>query len=96
VAQVMAEAELRQIQRQIFLADVVIGADHAALEQRPEAFDAVRMDNAPDVLAPAMIDSLMMQAASHIVVSLVLVGRQQLADIHNVQEHHGHVADRFA
>ena len=39
LAIVEAILKFRQIQRQIFFADVVIGADDSALEQRPEPFN---------------------------------------------------------
>jgi len=56
VAIVEAVLKLCKVQRQIFLAHVVIGAEHAELEQRPERFDAVRMDFAANVLAFAVLD----------------------------------------
>ena len=49
VAIVEAVLKLSQIQRQIFLAHVVIGAEDSALEQRPERFDAVRVDFAANI-----------------------------------------------
>ena len=36
---VESETELREIQRQIFLANVVVGADDPALQERPERID---------------------------------------------------------
>src|SRR5271166_4186663 len=50
VAIVEAILKFREIERQIFLADVVIGAEHAALEQRPERFDVVGMDFTANIL----------------------------------------------
>lgn len=38
---VVSEVEFCDVERQIFRTDLVIGADHAALQQRPEAFDGV-------------------------------------------------------
>jgi hypothetical protein len=43
---VITELELADLQRQIFLADLVEGADHAALDQRPKAFDCVGVNRA--------------------------------------------------
>ena len=42
----LIEAPLKfvQVQRQIFLADVVIGADDSALEQRPERINALSVN----------------------------------------------------
>ena len=50
---VVTELELSNIERHIFAAHFVKRADHAALEDRPEAFDGLRVDCANDVLAPA-------------------------------------------
>src|SRR5579863_1741611 len=44
VAMVMTELELRQVERQILAAHVMISSDHATFEQCPERFDAVGMD----------------------------------------------------
>ena len=48
---VVAELKLRDIQRQVLGADLVEGADHAALEDRPETLNRVRVDRADDVRA---------------------------------------------
>ena len=42
-AMIVAERELRQIERQILLAYLVIAAHDAAFKQRPEPFDVVGM-----------------------------------------------------
>jgi hypothetical protein len=44
LAVVETEGKLIEIQRQIILADVMVCANHATLEQRPERFDVVGMD----------------------------------------------------
>src|SRR5258708_38181215 len=79
VAIVAAELKFGQVQRQIFLAHVVIGADDSALEQRPERFDVVRVNQAAHVLALTMSNRLMRESlpAIQIVVARVLVGRDQ-------------------
>jgi hypothetical protein len=38
------ELKLREVQRQIFLADIVIRPNNSALEQRPERINRLRMD----------------------------------------------------
>lgn len=48
LAIVEAILKLRQIERQVLLAQVVVRADHSALEQRPERFDGLRMNFAPN------------------------------------------------
>jgi hypothetical protein len=53
---VVSELELRNIQREVFGADLVERAHHAALKYRPEAFNRVGVDRAYNILALAMID----------------------------------------
>ena len=45
----MIEAPLKfiQVQRQIFLAHIVIGADDATFQQRPESFNASGVHDLP-------------------------------------------------
>jgi hypothetical protein len=42
-AMVVAKLKLIQIQREIFLTDVMVGADNATLQERPERFEIVGM-----------------------------------------------------
>jgi hypothetical protein len=56
---VVSELKFRDIQRQVFCADFVEAADHAALEDRPEDFNCVRADRANNILLAAVIDGLM-------------------------------------
>jgi prevent-host-death family protein len=53
---VIPELELSNIERQIFAAHFVERANHAALEDRPEAFDDLGMNRTDDVLAVDMIN----------------------------------------
>jgi hypothetical protein len=73
---VVAELKLIQVQRQIFLADVVIGADDATLEQRPEAFDVVRMHFAAHVFILGMLNGFVRQPACRlqIVITAMVIG----------------------
>ena len=48
---VIPKFKLRNIQGQTFTADLVIGPDDAALDERPEAFNRVRVNCANNVLA---------------------------------------------
>ena len=61
---VIAELKLRDVQRQILVADLVERADDAALEDRPEAFNRVRVDRADDVLLVAVIDDAVRDRSS--------------------------------
>src|SRR5271166_5041972 len=79
VAIVESESKLRKVQRQIFLAHVVVSAHDPALQERPERFDVVRVNQAANVLALAVADRLMRQSlpAIQILVAGMLIGRDQ-------------------
>ena len=51
---VEAERKLREIQRQIFLAHIVVSADDSTLQQRPEGVDVLSMYFAAHILTRAM------------------------------------------
>src|ERR1019366_6270220 len=51
-AVVVAQLEFREIEREIFPAHLVHGADHTALHRRPEALDGVRVNGAGNVCRP--------------------------------------------
>lgn len=53
--------KLRKVQRQIFLAHIMVSADHAAFEQRPKRFHVVRVSEPAHVLTATMVDGLMRQ-----------------------------------
>src|SRR5438046_2244567 len=54
LAVIVAKLKLSQIQRQIFLADMMKTSHHTALEQAPERFEIVCMDLTAYILASAM------------------------------------------
>ena len=56
---------------------MVICAEHAALQERPEAFNRVRVDLATDVFALRVIDRLVAESAPHGVVGVGRIGRDQ-------------------
>src|ERR1051326_4598561 len=76
-AVIVAELELRDIERQIFLADLVEGPDHAALDDRPEAFDRVGVDGADNVMAGAVVDHTMRKAEAEPPISGIVVRAEQ-------------------
>jgi hypothetical protein len=59
---VVPKFKLRNVERQIFAADLVISSDDTALGERPEALDRVRVDCADDVLADRVVEGLMREA----------------------------------
>src|ERR1700730_4628459 len=56
---IVTELELGNIQRHVLAAHFVECANHAALENRPKAFDGLGMDCANDVLPSNMVNDAM-------------------------------------
>src|ERR1700674_1030984 len=56
---IVAERKLREVERQIVFAHLVIAAHDAALQETPEGFQIVGMDLAAHVLMRFVIDVLM-------------------------------------
>src|SRR3954453_10962333 len=78
IAVVVAELKFRDVQRQILAAHLVEIADDAALKQRPEAFNRLRVNRAVNVLLVAMIDGRVRVAAFFQAnVDAVFIGREQ-------------------
>jgi hypothetical protein len=80
---VIAELELGNIERHIFAAHFVERADHAALENRPEAFDGLSMDCADDVLAFGVINDTVRIFAVKPLVAWILIGAKQADSVGN-------------
>jgi len=79
VAVVMAELKLRQVKRQILLADMVERADHSTFEQAPEVFDIVGVHFAAHIFSRAVLHNSMLETlGTQIAVAAVLVGRHQV------------------
>jgi hypothetical protein len=55
---IVAELKLSKVERQILLADMMIGANDATLKQRPKVFNVVGMDLSAHILALTMANSL--------------------------------------
>jgi hypothetical protein len=73
VAMVVTELKLRQIERQVFRADVVIRADDSALEQCPERIQVLSVDFTTHVLAFVVIDRLVPKSAAKAAIARILV-----------------------
>ena len=56
---VIPELEFRDIKGEIFAADLVVGADDAALKSAPKAFNRVGVDRAKNVYARIVVDGAM-------------------------------------
>ena len=76
-AVVIAELKFRHIERKIFLTDLMKRADHATLEDRPEAFDGVGMDCANHILPLCMIDDLVRIVLAKLAIAHPLIRNQQ-------------------
>jgi hypothetical protein len=77
LAVVVTEGEFIQVQRQIFLGDIVVGADNSALQERPKVLDIRRVNFAAHVLALAMLDSLVRVEILQIGIADIFVGRDE-------------------
>src|SRR5712692_6645133 len=56
---VVAKLKLREVQREILLADMMESANYPTLEQSPERFDIVRMNHATYIFASPVTDRFM-------------------------------------
>jgi hypothetical protein len=79
VAIVESERELGKVQWQIFFAHVVIGAKHATLQERPERFHVVRVNEAANILAFAMVHGVVRKLlpACKVLIASVFISRDQ-------------------
>ena len=76
-AVILPELKFVQVEREIFLADIVIRPDDPALQQSPEGLDIVGVNLTANILALRVLDGLMTDAAPKVVVALVLVRRDK-------------------
>ena len=74
---IISELKLRDVQRQVFWANLVERSDHAALNQRPETFDGVGVDRADDILTARMVDSGVREVFVEVLVADPLIGAEQ-------------------
>src|SRR5260370_851349 len=80
MAIVESKLKLGKVQRQIFLADIVIDAHDPALQKRPEIFHVIGMDDAANVFALTVIHGFVRQARPTIKIAIarVLIGRDRV------------------
>jgi hypothetical protein len=78
VAVIISELKLRDVQRHVLGADLVECADHAAFEDRPEAFNRVGVDRADNVFVSAVPNGSVLGifAAQRVVSAQVVSGKQ--------------------
>ncbi len=77
LAVIVAELELGDIQWHVFGAHLVERAHHAALEDRPEAFDGLCMDSADNVLSLGVVNGRVRKILSKAVITGPLIGAEQ-------------------
>lgn len=78
LAIVVAELELGNVERQVLGADLVVRPDNAAFNERPDAFNRVRVDGTRDVLVTALTDdAILIVLAASLPVRAVLVRSEQ-------------------
>src|SRR5580658_6374603 len=70
---IVAKLKFGQVERQIFLADVVVCADDSALEQGPEAFDVVGMHFAAHVLMRFVVNRIVRKSLTEFLIACALV-----------------------
>jgi hypothetical protein len=74
---VVSELELSDVQMKIFLANLVIGAHDATLQDGPEAFNRIGVNRANDMLANSVIDGLVREAVLQTAIAWVSIGAKQ-------------------
>lgn len=88
---VVAELKFSDVQRHVLLADLVEGADNAALDDRPEALNRVRVNCADDVFALGVVDSgVRITVHAETMITDPLVGAEQANPVRD-----GFVDERF-
>ena len=76
-AVIVAELEFSDIERQIFLADLVVAANDPALDDAPEALNRIGVNRADNVLARAVIDDAMLVLVAETAIGRIGIGAKQ-------------------
>jgi hypothetical protein len=74
---VISEFEFCNVQRQIFAADLVEATHDAALQQRPEAIDSLRVDNAIDILLFGVDNEFVIEGIFQVSIAGMFIGSDQ-------------------
>ena len=83
---VIFELTFRDVEREIFAADLVIAANDAALELRPETLNRIRVNCADNVTLSGVVDALVW-VVGQAAVDAAFVGRQQADFVGNAFTH---------
>src|SRR5438132_740317 len=97
-AVVMPKLELCEVEREVAAGDVVVRADDAALEQRPEGIEVGRVDHTAHVLVLMVVHRLVREAhAPQPVIAAVLVRRHERdLGVNDLLDEAGHLLRRHA
>lgn len=76
-ARIVPELEFVDVEWHVGIRQLVISADHPALEQRPEAFDVLSVNRTDDVLSFGVVNGFMWVLRSEAAIADPLVGREQ-------------------
>jgi len=74
---VVTELEFRNVQHHVFLADLVEGADYAALDDGPEAFNGLSMDRANYIFFFRVVNNGMRERLSKMLIADPLISADQ-------------------
>ena len=77
-AVIVTERELRNIQRQILFAELVIAAHDSAFQQRPEAFDVIRVNIPAHVFMRLVVYVLMRESLREFLIARAFVCGNQI------------------
>jgi hypothetical protein len=80
LAIVVAKLKLREVQRKVFLADMVEAAHHTTLEKRPERFDVIGVHFAAHIFANGVLYGVVrVSDSAQIVVAFPFIRRDQIS-----------------
>ena len=74
---IMPELEFVDIERHVGIGHLMVGANHASFQQRPETFDVLSVNRADDILSLSMINGLMRVGGAKTTIADPLIGREQ-------------------
>lgn len=77
LAAIIPELKFGDVKRQVLLADLVIAADDAALEDAPEALNRVGMDSPDDVFASGVLNDLVRAQLLDVPIAGPFAGHEQ-------------------
>ena len=80
---VIAELKFRDVQRHVFGADLVERADHAALNQRPETLNRMRMDGTDNVFLCSVAHDAVRIVFAEFVIGPQVIGCEQADFVRN-------------